>query len=77
VSVATKHIHHCQVDAEPAGPPPGALARYAPWAFKGRGKGGCGGAAVDRWRGAYVEGGYMSPDGQLFECAESTYTHVC
>ena len=46
-----------------------AMAPFPPWAYKGggKGKGGCGGAMVDRWRGQYVLGGYMAPDGSAFE----------
>ena len=50
------------------------IAPYAPWALKGAGKGqyipctgGCGGAVVDQWGGAYLEGGgYMAPDGTVY-----------
>ena len=43
---------------------------YAPWAYgggKGKAKGGKGGALWDRYGGAYIDGGYMAPDGSVWQ----------
>ena len=61
--------HH---SPSPPSPQPDLIA-FPEWAHgrKGKGKakgiGGCGGQQVDAWGGQYVQGGYCSPDGQIFE----------